>query len=156
MEHECPKLDAFSLNLNLTPVCRRPTILGALLSVQDAHGSVPPEAVPDIARRLGMTEAQVTGVRSFYPDLRTRPPGRHIIRLCMGESCVANHCARLLASLGEELRLGLNATTSDGRFTLERVFCVGNCAVAPTVVIDEDVYGRVTATGVRRLLEKYR
>ncbi|MER3423265.1 MAG: NADH-quinone oxidoreductase subunit NuoE [Nitrospiraceae bacterium] len=149
-----------SLNLDLDLLlekCRTrpPNILKTLLAVQEAIGYVPPEAVAEIARALAVTEADVAGVLSFYPDLRTRPVGRHVVRVCMGEACVANHCSRVLAALAEELMVGLNATTPDGRFTLERVYCVGNCAVSPTVMIDEDVHGRVTPPEIPALLEKY-
>ncbi|WP_447980656.1 NADH-quinone oxidoreductase subunit NuoE family protein [Candidatus Nitrospira bockiana] len=135
---------------------RPPNILRTVLAVQRAIGYVSPDAIGEIARHLGVTEADVAGVVSFYPVVRTREPGRHLIRLCVGESCVANHCARILTALGDELRIGLHARTPDGRFTLERVYCMGNCAVSPTLLIDEDLYGRVTPGDIPRLLEKYR
>lgn len=133
-----------------------PNILRSLWAVQEALGYVPPGMIGDIARHMGVTDADVAGVLSFYPHLRTRPRGRHLIRICMGESCLANHCKRVLSALGDELRIGLNATTPDGRFTLERVYCVGNCAVSPSVMVDDDVHGRVTPSDVPALLEKYR
>ena len=122
---------------------RPPNILQTLLAVQDALGYVPPEAVADIARSLEVTEADVAGVLSYYPELRTRPSGRHLVRICMGESCVANRCSRVLAALRSRLGIDLGATTSDNRFSLERVYCLGNCAVSPTVMVDEEIYGRV-------------
>ena len=103
-----------------------PNILQALLRVQEELGSVPPDAVPEIAQTLGVTEADVAGVLSFYPDLYSRPTGRHVIRLCVGEACAANHCRRVLTALAEELRIGLGATTADRRFTPEKFYCVGN------------------------------
>ena len=133
-----------------------PNILQSLLAVQEAVGYVPPEAIGDIAHHVGVTDADVAGVVSFYPDLRTRPCGRHLVRICMGESCLANHCTRVLSALGDELRIGLNATTPDGRFTLERVYCVGNCAVSPSIMVNDEVHGRVTPSDVPALLEKYR
>jgi NADH:ubiquinone oxidoreductase subunit E len=131
-------------------------ILDTLLAVQSALGYVPPTALPDIARALAVTEADVAGVLTYYPELRTHPPGRHLIRVCTGESCVANHCGRLLDVLAEDLRVGLGATTPDGRFTLDKVYCVGNCAVSPSVMIDEDVYGRVSPGDVAELLKEYK
>ena len=133
-----------------------PNILDTLLAVQGTLGYVPPTALPDIARALTVTEADVAGVLTYYPELRTHPPGRHLIRVCTDESCVANHCGRLLAALAEELRIGMGATTPDGRFTLEKVYCVGNCAVSPSVMIDEDVHGRVALTDVPQLLQPYK
>jgi len=135
---------------------RPPNILQALLAMQDALGYIPYDATAVIARQLDVTEAEVAGVLSFYPDLRRRSPGRHIVRICMGESCIANRSPRVLAALGEELRIGLKGTTSDRRFTLERVYCMGNCAVAPTVMIDDDVYGHVDATQISSFLDQYK
>jgi NADH:ubiquinone oxidoreductase subunit E len=131
-------------------------ILSVLQSVQQALGYIPADANALIASHVGVTEAGVDGVLSFYPDLRRRPLGRHLVRVCMGESCVANRSSRILTALAEELRIGLNATTADGRFTLERVYCVGNCAVAPSLVIDEDVHGRVDPAQISSLLDEYR
>jgi len=139
-------------------LCRTdpPNILDTLLAVQAKIGHVPSTALPEIARALEVTEADVIGVLSYYPELRTHPPGRHLIRVCTGESCVANHCGRLTEALAEELRIGMGATTPDGRFTLEKIYCVGNCAVGPSVMIDEDVHGRVAPTDVPGLLQGYK
>jgi NADH:ubiquinone oxidoreductase subunit E len=133
-----------------------PNVLDTLLAVQAKMGHVPPAALPEIARALEVTEADVAGVLSYYPELRTHPPGRHLIRVCTGESCVANHCGRLTEALAEELRIGMGSTTPDGRFTLEKVYCVGNCAVGPSVMIDEDVHGRVGPGDVAALLALYK
>ncbi len=135
---------------------RRPNILGTLLAVQSELGHVPQEAVPEIAAVLGVTDAEVAGVLSFYPDLRIQAPGRHVVRVCLGESCVANHCKRTLKELEKTLAVHLGETTRDGRFTLEKVYCVGNCAVSPTVMIDENVHGRVVPASVSTLLKDYR
>jgi len=78
-----------------------PNILKTLLVVQAELGYVPPASVPEIAAALGVTDADVAGVLSFYPDLRTKAPGRHVVRVCLGESCVANHCRRTLKELEE-------------------------------------------------------
>lgn len=132
-----------------------PNILQSLLAVQDALGCVPPTAVPAIASTLEVTEAAVAGVHSYYPDLRTTPPGRHVIRVCLGESCLANHCGRVLDAVREHLKIDIGETTPDGGFTLERLYCLGNCAVSPTVMVDEDIYGRVTPPEVAALLDEY-
>jgi NADH:ubiquinone oxidoreductase subunit E len=133
-----------------------PNILDTLLAVQGVLGCVEPGDVPAIARALQVTEAEVEGVLTYYPELCARPRGRHVVRVCTGESCVANHCGRLLSALAEELRIGLGATTPDRRFTLEKVYCVGNCAVAPSVMVDGEIYGRVTSGDVAELLKGYK
>jgi len=133
-----------------------PNILKTLLAIQAELGHVPPAAVPEVAGALGVTDAEVAGVLSGYPDLRTRAPGRHVVRVCQGESCVANHCGRVLKELEKKLGIGLGETTRDGRFTLEKVYCVGNCAASPTVMVGEDVHGRVTPAEAGTLLKDYR
>lgn len=133
-----------------------PNILRTLLAVQQALGHVPADGIQTIARALEVTEADVAGVLSYYPDLRRDPPPRHVIRVCMGESCIANHCDRLLRELYERVRVNLGETSSGKRLRLEQVFCLGNCAVGPTIAIDEDIHGRVTVSGIDVLLERYR
>ncbi|MEK6695187.1 MAG: NAD(P)H-dependent oxidoreductase subunit E [Nitrospirota bacterium] len=141
--------------LKRTEGCQ-PNILKTLLAIQSELGHVPPASVPDIAGALGVTDAEVAGVLSGYPDLRTEAPGRYVVRVCQGESCVANHCGRVLKELEKKLGIGLGGTTRDGRFTLEKVYCVGNCAASPTVMIGEDVHGRVTPEAAWALLQDCR
>ena len=111
--------------------------------------------VPVVAKILGVTSAEVAGVLSYYPDLRMSAPGRHVIRVCMGESCYANGCGRVLRELQERLRADVHETTPGGRFTIEPMSCAGNCAVSPTVIIDRDLYGRVLPSQLERMLERY-
>src|SRR5262245_55930358 len=111
--------------------------------------------LPNIAAKLGVTEADVAGVLTYYPDLRTTPPGRHVIRVCMGESCVANHCPAVFGAIESYVRLKRDET-SENAFTIEKVYCVGNCAVSPTVVVDRDIHGRGKPLEETELLETYR
>ena len=139
------------------PVLRdKPNILKTLLVIQSALGHVPTSAIPQIAQVLAVTEAQVAGVLSYYSDLRTQPTGRHLIRVCMGESCTANRGGLVLRAIQEHVHVAVGGTTPEGRFTVEPMSCAGNCAVAPTVMIDEDLCGRVTPSDVPLLLEPYR
>lgn len=134
----------------------RSNILSTLIVIQEALGAVPPEGIPEIARALNVTEADVTGVLSYYPELRTARPGRHVIRVCHGESCVANHGGRVLRALQERLQTEVGRTTADGRFTLQQVYCVGNCAVGPTVMVGDQVHGRVMPSDLSTLLDEYK
>ncbi|HSL02352.1 MAG TPA: NAD(P)H-dependent oxidoreductase subunit E [Nitrospiraceae bacterium] len=134
----------------------RPNILKTLLAVQSAMRHVPTNAIPQIAQALGVTDAQVAGVLSYYSDLRTQPPGRHLIRVCIGESCTANHGVRVLRAIQDHLRVAVGDRTQAERFTVERMSCAGNCALSPTVMIDEDLCGRVRPSDVPSLLEPYR
>lgn len=142
---------------NICPVPPdKPNILKALLAVQSALGHVPVSAIPQIALVLGVSDAQVAGVLSYYSDLRIQSAGRHLIRVCMGESCVANHGGRVLLAIQDHLRVSVGDNEPERRFTLEQMSCAGNCAVSPTVMVDEDLHGKVTPSGVPSLLEPYR
>ena len=134
----------------------KPNILKTLLAVQSVLGHVPTSAIPQIAQVLGVTDAQVAGVLSYYSDLRTQPPGRHLIRICMGESCTANRVGLVLRAIQDHVRATVGDSMQAPRFTVEQMSCAGNCAVSPTVMIDEDFCGRVTPSDVPSLLEPYR
>ena len=134
----------------------KPNILKTLLAIQSVLGHVPVNTLPQIAQTLGATEAQVAGVLSYYSDLRTQSPGRHLIRVCMGESCTANHGGRVFRAIQDHVQVAVGETTPEGRFTVETMSCAGNCAVSPTVMIDEDLRGRVTPSDVPSLLDPYK
>jgi NADH:ubiquinone oxidoreductase subunit E len=127
-------------------------ILRTLLALQNVLGHVPAAAIGTIADALNVPEAHVVGVLSYYPDLHARPRGRHVIRVCLGEACVANRSQQLLAELQRILGIRLGETTADGGTTLERVYCLGNCGVGPTVMVDETIYGRLSASDVQDII----
>jgi len=120
-------------------------LLPLLHHVQDRLGYVPEEALPDIARALNLSRAEVHGALSFYHHFRRSPPGRHVIRICRAEACQSMGGERLISHARSALGVDFHETTSDGRFTLEPVYCLGNCACSPAVMVDEHVYGRVSA-----------
>ena len=134
----------------------RGSILDLLQRVEATIGYVPLESLAHLAQALGVSEAQVAGVLSFYPDLHMRPTGRHVVRVCLGEACLANHGNRVLQAMCTHLQAVAGETTSDGRYTVETVYCVGNCGISPSVVIDGRLYGRVTPDQVPALLERDR
>lgn len=120
-------------------------LLPMLHGIQDALGHVPAAAVPRLAEALNLSQAEVHGVLSFYHDFRTSPPGRHVLRLCRAEACQAMGCEALEAHLHQRHGLAFHETTPDGAVTLEPVYCLGNCACAPSVMVDGEVRGRVTS-----------
>ena len=134
----------------------KPNLLKTLLTIQQALGYVPIAAVPQVAQVLGVTEAEVAGVLSYYQDLRTGPPGPHVIRICMGESCMANRCPAVFRAVRDYLDHGTGETNPRRRFTVEAVYCMGNCALSPTVAVDQDIYGRVEPERIPSLMEPYR
>lgn len=116
------------------------------------YGFISEEAMRQIADELNLSRADVFGVVSFYHDFRTTPPGRHVVRICQAESCQAMGCRELTAHAEQQLGVTMHGTSDDGCVTLEPVYCLGNCACSPAVMVDDNVYGRVDKTGLDRLL----
>jgi formate dehydrogenase subunit gamma len=120
-------------------------LLPILHAVQQALGYVPKEAVPLIASALNLSLAEVHGVVTFYHYFRQHPPGRHVLHLCRAEACQAVGAAALEAHAKSSLGIELHGTTADGAVTLEPVYCLGNCALGPSLMLDERLHGRVTS-----------
>ncbi len=119
-------------------------LLPILHAIQDELGYVPPASVPVVADRLNLSRAEVHGVISFYHYFRTTPPGRHTLYLCRAEACQSMRQQQLEAHAKRALGVDYHGTTSDGAISFEPVYCLGNCALSPALMVDGDVYGRVT------------
>jgi NADH:ubiquinone oxidoreductase subunit E len=130
-------------------------LIQALQLVQEELGYVSAEVQGQIAETLGVSIGQVHGVVTFYHLFRTRPAGRHTIRLCLGSACHVLGADRILTALERQLRIPVGGTTEDGLFTLDVVRCLGTCSLAPVMMIDEDVHGRLTPDRVFAILETY-
>jgi formate dehydrogenase subunit gamma len=125
----------------------RPGALMLILhEVQDRFGFVPRESVRIIADALNLSRAEVHGVATFYHDFRHEPPGRNVIRMCRAESCQATGAVALAEHARRRLGIDFGQTTRDGTFTLEAVYCLGNCGCSPAMVLNEELFGRVDAT----------
>jgi len=131
---------------------------GALLPIlhliQDELGYVPDESVVIVADVLNLSRAEVHGVISFYHAFRTEPAGKQTLFLCRAEACQAMGARELERYVREKLKIGFHQTTSDGRISLEPVYCLGNCACSPAVMIDDAVHGRVTPERLDKLLDQ--
>ena len=139
------------------PFAGRPSeLIQALHRVQEELGYIPKEAQRAVAAALGVPLSQVHGVVTFYHFFRTEPVGRHTIRLCLGTACYVRGAARVLQALREELGVDLGGTSADGLFTLEGVRCLGACGLAPVMMVDGEVYGRLTPGRARKILSRYR
>ena len=119
-------------------------LLPVLHGIQDALGYVPEVAVPLIAREMNLSRADVHGVISFYHYFRQQPAGQHVIYLCRAESCQAMGAVTLEKHVKQRLGVDFHETTQDGRYTLEPVYCLGNCACSPAMMVDGKLKGRVT------------
>ncbi|MBT9097128.1 formate dehydrogenase subunit gamma [Methylovulum psychrotolerans] len=119
-------------------------LLPILHGVQDTLGYIPADSVPVIAKALNLSRAEVHGVISFYHYFRETPPGKQIIQLCRAESCQSMGSKHLEAHVKAKLGIDFHETTVDGAFSLEPVYCLGNCACSPALQIGTDIYGRVS------------
>lgn len=131
-------------------------LLPILQAVQEGLGCVPEQVVPQIAKALNLSRAEVHGVVSFYHDFRREAGGRHVLRVCRAESCQAMGSDALEAALKQALGIDYHQTTADGNFTLEPVYCLGQCACSPALMIDGEVHARLSAEDVPALLAEYR
>jgi len=127
-------------------------LLPVLHAVAAAFGCVPPEATAVIAEGLNLTRAEVHGVISFYHDFKPRPPGRRVVRLCRAEACQAMGGEASAAALLADLAIDWGGTTADGAITVEAVYCLGLCAVAPAALIDGEPVGRLDAARLAQVV----
>lgn len=143
-----------------TAIAQNKTRPGALLpilhAIQDAIGHIPPDAVSAIASELNVSRAEVHGVITFYHYFRQSPPGRHTVQICQAESCQAMGSAKLTDFARETLGIGFHETTQDEAISLEPVYCLGNCACSPSVMIDDEIHGRVSNESLAALLAQAR
>jgi formate dehydrogenase subunit gamma len=142
-------LDANQLQVVQAELARGKTrpgpLLEVLLAIQERLGFVPPAAVPVIADGLNLSRAEVHGVITFYHYIRQRPAGRHVVQLCRAEACQAMGANNLAQHAKRQLGADFHATSPDGAVTLEAVYCLGNCARAPAMLVDGELHGCVTA-----------
>ena len=133
---------------------KREELIPLLQDVQAEFGYLPGEARTAIRRFLNVPESVVYGVATFYAQFYLTRQGKHKIKVCCGTACHVRGGDRIMQALKRRLEIGVGETTPDYQFTLERVACFGSCALAPVVVIDDKVYGRMTSPKVEAILEE--
>lgn len=131
-------------------------LLPLLHAIQDTIGFVPEDAYLPISKALSLSVAEVHGVVTFYHHFRSHKPGRHIMQICRAESCQAMGSEALEAHAKKCLGIDYHQTTQDEAITLEPIYCLGNCALSPSVMIDDEVYGRVSAADLDALIAEAR
>ena len=131
-------------------------LLPILHALQEEFGYIDAAATSLIAHALNLSHAEVHGVISFYHDFRHAAPGRHVLRICRAESCQSMGCDALIAHVEKRAGVRLGETTPDGSLTVEQVFCLGNCALSPAVMMDGEPYGRVSPNVADFLIDSAR
>jgi len=134
----------------------RSALVPLLQRTQAALGYLPPDAVHVIARRLRITDNEVFSVASFYSQFRFTRPGRHLLRVCLGTACHVKGGVQMLETLERRLGAGAGETTADGEYDVERVACLGCCALAPVVTLDGDTHGQMSVLKLQGLLDARR
>ena len=120
-------------------------LIEALHRIQDTFGYVSDAAIILLASSFNLSRAEVHGVASFYHDFKRSMPGKHVIKVCQAEACQAMGSDALTDTVKTTLGIDFHATSEDGNFTLEPVYCLGNCACSPNIMVDKQVYARMTA-----------
>jgi formate dehydrogenase subunit gamma len=131
-------------------------LLPILHALQHDYGYVPEAALPLIARELNLSRAEVHGVVTFYHEFRSDPPGRHTIRICRAEACQSMGGRELAEHACKTLDLDWNGTTPDGKVTLEPVYCLGLCSIAPSAQVDGELHGRLDRDELTALIKEVR
>lgn len=130
-------------------------LIPILQGIQGKLGYISEGAVKDVAHFLKVSENHIFGVASFYSQFRFTPPGRNSIKVCLGTACHVSGGQILTMALERELDITSGQTTKDKRFDLQRVACLGCCALAPVVAINNDIYSRMTVIRLKETLSEY-
>ena len=131
-------------------------LIMVLHQVQQTYGYIPRNIAIEISERLSVPLAKIYGVVTFYNFFKLEKAGKYKIQVCLGTACYIRGGDDLLKTLEKELGIGLNSTTPDGMFSIEAVRCLGCCGLAPVIVVNGNVHGRLTAKDVPAIIEQYR
>jgi len=132
----------------------RADLIPVLQKIQNTYGYLPKDAIRKVSRRLKISENEIFGVATFYAQFRFTPPGQHHIRVCLGTACHVKGGERMIDVLKRRLDVGPGETTADGRFDLERVACLGCCALAPVVAFDEKIFAQMSVLKLQGILDE--
>ncbi len=130
-------------------------LIQLLLDVQIEFNWIPKEAILSISEKLQISLSEIYRTASFYKAMSLTPRGRHIVSVCLGTACHVRGALRIMDKAEESLEIKSGETTQDMKFTLERVNCLGCCAIGPVIAVDSDYHGKVTPTSVKKVLESY-
>ena len=130
-------------------------LIQLLLDIQNEFNWLPGEAIVQISERLQVPVSQIYRIASFYKVMSLAPIGRHLIQVCLGTACHVRGGPKIRDKVEERLKIKTGETTSDMKFTLRVVNCLGCCALGPVMVVDNDYHGKITTVKVKEILESY-
>ena len=131
-------------------------LIGVLHKVQEKYGFLSKDHLQSIAYIMQIPSAKVSGVASFYHFFHLKAKGIHLISVCMGTACFVKGAEKASNKLKEELRVSFGMTTPDNKFTVMETRCLGMCAMAPVIKVDEEIFSKVSMESVAVILEKYK
>jgi len=152
VEEQYRRLDEFIHSLPN----KQGNLIAILHKAQEIFGYLPEEVQRYVAQKIDVPAAKVYGVVSFYSFFTMKPRGKHVINICMGTACYVRGGERLLREIETQLKIKPGETTSDGMFSLDALRCVGACGLAPVMIVDGKVYGRLRPTEVMKIVTDYR
>jgi NADH-quinone oxidoreductase subunit E len=135
--------------------CERGNLIPILQKIQERHRYLAPPTLAIVARHLNMSSCEVYGVATFYNQFRFHPPGKHQIKVCLGTACHVKGGDIILENFERKLEIKAGETTKDREFSIDRVACVGCCALAPVAIVDDTVQGNMAPSKVEGLILGY-
>ena len=129
-------------------------VIPILQEIQEAYGYVPPVAIQRIAENIGIPPSEIYGIVTFYAQFRLTPPGENLIRVCHGTACHLNGAEKIAQALAQVTGAKEGETSQDGKFTVERVACFGCCSLAPTIMLNGEIHGRLNPEDIRKVLSR--
>ena len=141
-------IDAIAHKHNVQPGA----VIPALQEIQDAYGYIPPAAIERIAENIGVPSSEIYGIVTFYSQFRLEPVGENLIKVCHGTACHLSGAERIAQAIAQATGAEEGETSRDGKFTVERVACLGCCSLAPCTMINNEVHGRLTPESIGKIV----
>ena len=145
-----PIIDAIVHKHNIQPGA----VIPVLQEIQDAYGYIPPVAIQRIAENIGIPASEIYAIITFYAQFRLQPTGENLIKVCHGTACHLSGAERIAEAIAQATGAREGETSEDGKFTVERVACLGCCSLAPCIMVNNEVYGRVTPEAINKILNQ--
>jgi NADH-quinone oxidoreductase subunit E len=150
------KKEIFDFKIDLINKRHQPgSLIPLLQSAQNSYGYIPEKIIDYISELVGIPQAEIYGVITFYAQFRLKPIGKNLIRICEGTACHVNGAKSVLSVLQDEIGISIGETTDDGIFSLVSVACLGCCSLAPVMMINDETFGNLDQNKVKKAVAKY-